>query len=131
MPVRDRRTILFILDKHMRVLICGARDFDEPEAIESLINSLPEGTVVIHGCADGADTMAGIFAKRRGFEVLEFPARWDIHGRAAGPIRNKEMLVDGKPDKVYAFYRNKFMSRGTRNMVHQALKASVSVWENK
>ncbi len=115
----------------MRVLICGARDFDEPEAIEAVVNGLSEDDIVIHGCADGADSMAGIFAKRRGLKVLEFPARWDIHGRAAGPIRNKEMLDDGKLDKVYAFYRNKIMSRGTRNMVLQARKAGVTVWENK
>jgi hypothetical protein len=115
----------------MRILICGARDFDEPKAIEALIDALPLDTVIIHGCADGADSMAGAFAKRRGMKVLEFPARWDIHGRAAGPIRNKEMLVDGKPDKVYAFYRNKIASRGTRNMVMQAMKAGVPVWENK
>jgi hypothetical protein len=115
----------------MRVLICGARDFDDPEAIEKLIATFSSDTVVIHGCADGADTMAGIFAKRYGLEVLEFPARWDIHGKAAGPIRNKEMLDDGKPSKIYAFYRNKFISKGTRNMVMQARKAGIPIWENK
>jgi hypothetical protein len=114
-----------------RVLICGARDFRDTEAIKTIVNGLKEGDVVIHGMARGADTIAGLLAEARKLEVLEFPAQWDKHGKAAGPIRNKQMLDEGKPDIVFAFYTNKSKSRGTKNMVKQARKAGIPVWENK
>ncbi len=38
-----------------------------------------------------------------GIPVMTFPADREKHGRAAGPIRNKQMLEEGKPDLVAAF----------------------------
>lgn len=37
-------------------------------------------------------------------ELLRFPAKWNEHGKAAGPIRNQQMLTEGKPDVVFAFH---------------------------
>ena len=51
-----------------------------------------------------------------GVVVEEFKADWDKFGRAAGPIRNAQMLREGKPDLVVAFPGG----RGTANMVAQA-----------
>lgn len=54
-----------------------------------------------------------------------FPADWDKYGRAAGPIRNKQMLeyiLEENPI-VAAFWDGK--SRGTKNMIDQASKADV------
>ena len=45
-------------------------------------------------------------------EVL-IPAKWKLHGKAAGPIRNQLMLVEHKPDMVLAFPGGK----GTANMI--------------
>jgi hypothetical protein len=115
----------------MRVLICGCRKFADFAAIQKVIDGLNDGDIVIHGCARGADSIAGYLAKKRGLTVLEFPADWNKHGKAAGPIRNKQMLVEGKPNKVFAFYTDKSISRGTKNMVKQARKAGLRVWENK
>jgi hypothetical protein len=70
----------------MHILICGARDFKDRRAISRVIKKLEKGDVVIHGCARGADTIAGELAKEHGLEVLEFPARWDLYGKAAGPL---------------------------------------------
>lgn len=56
-----------------------------------------------------------------------FLAEWDKYGRAAGPIRNKQMLLyvlEAKP-LVIAFWDG--ISRGTKNMVSQAEKADVEV----
>jgi len=115
----------------MRVLICGSTTFNDILAIKEVIDSLDDDDIVIHGCARGADSIAGMLAKQRGLEVLEFPAQWTKYGKAAGPIRNKQMLDEGKPDKVYAFYANKKKSRGTANMVKQAKAAGVPVIENQ
>lgn len=63
--------------------------------------------------------------------VKEFPADWETHAKAAGPIRNRRMLEEGKPELVLAF-KNGFdhtLSRGgTENMVKQAKALGVAVY---
>jgi hypothetical protein len=119
----------------MRVLVCGGRDYgrvsDEIQAaydwLDGLRGGLPEGQniEIIHGCARGADSIAGSWASERGVPVHAFPADWNKHGRAAGPIRNRQMLVEGKPDLVVAFPGG----RGTANMIAQAKAAGVEVMQ--
>jgi len=111
--------------EEMRVLVTGGRDFSDRtllfEALDRL-HSLHGFTVLIHGDASGADRLAGEWATERGVEVLACPADWKTHGRAAGPIRNKEMLNE-KPQLVVAFPGGK----GTADMVAKARKAGVKV----
>lgn len=110
----------------MRVLVCGGRDFNEYESLEYFLDAFRaenDVSVVIHGAARGADSMAGEWAKSRGIPVIVFPADWNRHGRAAGPIRNKKMLDEGKPNLVISFPGG----RGTANMMEQARAAGVPV----
>jgi hypothetical protein len=112
----------------VRVLICGSRYFCDRSAVEALVVTFPLDTVVIHGAAPGADSLAGACARTAGLEVEEYPADWKQFGRAAGPIRNKQMLVEGKPDIVYAFPGGLLNTTiGTKNMVMQARKAGIEV----
>lgn len=55
--------------------------------------------------------------------VRVFKADWDKHGKAAGPIRNQQMLDEGKPDLVLAFAGGK----GTDDMCRRARAAGVEV----
>ena len=48
--------------------------------------------LVLHGGARGADAAIGRAAQQLGWSALVMPAQWQIHGRAAGPIRNRELL---------------------------------------
>lgn len=109
-----------------RILICGSRTWEDALAVRRLIQSLPNGSVVIHGAARGADTVADREAKACGFAVEAYPADWKTHGKSAGPIRNREMLALGKPDRVVAF-RSNGESRGTDNMIAQARAAGIPV----
>lgn len=63
------------------------------------------------------------YARERNIPVRAFPADWTTHGKAAGPIRNSQMLKEGLPDLVVAFLAPD--SRGTANMIAQAEKAGV------
>lgn len=47
--------------------------------------------VVLHGGARGVDFSAGRWADARDVPVEVFPANWNLHGRAAGPLRNKQL----------------------------------------
>jgi hypothetical protein len=116
----------------MRVLICGSRDFFDAKAINNVISKLKAGDVVIQGKAPGADTTAENLAEARGdLEVQSFPAEWHKYGKRAGPIRNQQMLDEGKPDVVFAFYTDKKGSKGTADMVRRSKKAGIVVVENK
>jgi len=104
----------------MRVLICGSRSWTDRKAIRDFLLTLPKSSVVIEGEASGVDTIAREEAEKLGIEVLKFPADWKRYGRAAGPIRNRQMLVEGKPDIVVAFHSDISKSKGTLNMLRQA-----------
>ena len=102
-----------------RYLICGGRDFADPVMMSRALASLilhPKDAVVIHGDARGADRMAATWAENHGAKVEPYPADWVRHGKAAGPIRNRYMLMDGRPDVVIAFPGGP----GTADMVKQA-----------
>ena len=113
----------------MRVLICGSRDWTDIELIRSWIAKLQDWgySTVIEGEARGADSIARNEANKAGMIVMKFPANWDKYGKSAGPIRNTQMLVEGKPDLVVAFHNNIQISKGTKNMIKQAEAARVKV----
>ena len=48
--------------------------------------------LLLHGGARGADAAIGRAAHQLGWASLVMPAQWQLHGRAAGPIRNRELL---------------------------------------
>lgn len=114
----------------MRVLVCGGRDFNDALTLGSWLGGIHKQrgiTVLIEGGYRGADRMARKFAEWAGIPVETFKADWDTYGKAAGPIRNKRMLIEGKPDLVVAFPGND----GTANMIEQARAAGVEVLEIK
>lgn len=112
----------------MRVLVCGSRHFNDRTKLfcdlDDLLFHFPwTGMTIIHGAAKGADTLAGEYARCNNYEVEVYPADWEKHGKAAGHIRNTQMLEEGKPDMVVAFLGPG--SRGTANMIAQTVKAGV------
>lgn len=109
----------------MRVLVCGDRNWTDREVIKRQLGKLPPHTVIIEGEARGADLLARSVAEEIDFFIEPYPARWDVYGKAAGPIRNKQMLDEGKPDMVLAFHDNIQKSRGTKDMVMQASKRGI------
>lgn len=116
----------------MKVLITGSRHFDDWKLFtETMYNNGFVGEeklsdlTVIEGGAKGADFLAKVWAKWLGVKIEEYPAEWDEYGKGAGPIRNKQMLDEGKPDLVIAFLAEN--SRGTQNMIDQAEEAGVPV----
>lgn len=108
----------------MRILICGSRHWQDIHAIRMCMVKLDPNTEIIHGAAPGADSIAGFLADDFGFSVRSFPADWKKYGRAAGPIRNKQML-DEEPDLVIAFRMPN--SRGTQNTINEARRRKIPV----
>jgi hypothetical protein len=110
----------------MRVLVCGGRDYSAAGDFKKWMDALHKlhpFTTVIHGAATGADSLADRWARRNDIEIKAFPALWKKHGKSAGPIRNAQMLDEGKPDYVLAFPGGP----GTANMIKQAKQRGIPV----
>lgn len=112
----------------MRLLVCGGRNFNDFEWMNEVLVWFTGSNaveVIIHGAARGADSLAAEWASLANVPTKAYPADWKAHGKAAGPIRNRLMLEDGKPDYVIAFPGGS----GTANMVKQAREAGLQVME--
>lgn len=113
----------------MRVLVCGGRDFNDYICVYDTLDDVQTErgrfSHVIVGGAPGADHWGEAWAHHNRVPFTVFPAAWKKDGRAAGPIRNKRMLDEGKPDLVIAFPGG----RGTADMVRRAEAAGIHVVE--
>ena len=119
------------------ILVCGGRGYYKYSKVWQTLGNLitdawfkdPEDAItIIQGGATGADFCAKIFALDEYDQVpliqhKEFPADWKTHGKAAGSIRNQQMLDEGKPDIVVAFPGG----AGTADMIRRATAAGVEV----
>jgi hypothetical protein len=112
-----------------RVLVCGSRHWSDYSAIVEAITALePMPSLIIHGGATGADSLAGTAAHYLGIPCRVFPAEWLTYGRSAGFRRNCDMLREGRPELVLAFVPPAWLqSKGTAHMVALARKAGIPV----
>ncbi len=78
------------------VVAGGGRDLTwPPELIATHLLRATRGRLVqalLHGAARGADHAIAAAADQLGWPQIACPAAWSEHGRAAGPIRNRQML---------------------------------------
>lgn len=112
----------------IRVLVTGGRDYADRDAVFATLDALhaERGIVALAtGGAAGADRLADAWAAAQGIERHRYTPDWQQHGRAAGVIRNSEMLREFAPDLVVAFPGG----RGTADMVAKARRAGVDVIE--
>lgn len=117
----------------LRLLVCGGRDFNDVALLWRTLDGLHKETPVqllVEGASDdvtgpyvGADYWAHQWALARQVPCLRCKAEWKKYGRAAGPIRNGEMLKRYLPNWLVAFPGGK----GTSNMIGQAQDAGLHV----
>ena len=110
----------------MKVLVTGDRNWRNKDRIREILSALDDVECVVEGEARGADTLAREVATDLGIEVHGYHAQWDKYGRSAGPVRNRQMLNDEKPDLVIAFHNDICHSKGTRDMVLYARSKGVA-----
>jgi len=125
----------FIRNKPQRILITGDRNWNDLSTLTNVLDKHLNRKVdiIIHGDANGADRMGAEMAQKLGVpkdRILAYPADWNQYHKAAGPIRNRQMLTEGKPTLVLAFHNNITESKGTKDMVKISLKAGLPVYLN-
>jgi hypothetical protein len=125
-----------------RVVVYGGRDWTDRNFIYHWLGLLFEPSYgeskeaqpwwlprpdleLIFGGAKGVDSIAEDWAVVNWVKFRVFKADWDKHGRAAGPIRNQQMIDEGKPEMGIAFPGGK----GTADMTARLRKAGIAVLE--
>jgi len=112
-----------------RVIVAGSRSFNDYAVLRMACDKLlarkkhTHTIVIISGMAKGADTIGEQYAHERGYTVERFPADWQQYGKAAGPIRNRQMVDNA--DALIVFWDGQ--SAGTRNMIMMAKKKGLAV----
>ena len=127
-PEAQAKCDLKLAPRNTVMLVCGGRKFRDTHRLEVILNGFLHDRRVIRvitGGALGADTLAERWAKAQAVECVVFHADWDKYGRAAGPIRNQQMLDEGRPTLLVAFPGG----GGTADMVHRARSAGIEVIE--
>jgi len=101
----------------LNIVVAGGRNYSDYDNVKTKLDNfrstLKPGTKVniISGAASGADSLGERYARENNLGLQQFPANWNEHGRAAGPIRNQEMA--GAGDILFAFPGG----AGTTNMI--------------
>lgn len=113
------------------IMVTGSRDWTDKRFVWKVLDGIAERErakdpevrfTVIHGGASGADRFAGEWANNRGHSEHTVVAQWRRYGRAAGPMRNRQLVQMG-PDVVAAFRLDG--SRGTSDAIDLAAAAGI------
>lgn len=114
-----------------KLIVAGGRDFRNKEALKTALETVAEYDLtnylvsIVSGMARGADALGYQFAIDNSVAVYQFPAKWDIHGKAAGMIRNEEM---GKfADGALIFWDGQ--SKGTKHMIKTMRALNKPIWQ--
>ena len=106
----------------MKLIITGGRNYrltkKDIETLDKILIS-----EVVSGGATGADASGESYAYYRSIPVRKFPADWQSYGKAAGPIRNKQMAEYA--DAVALFPGG----RWTESMYQEAKKAGIEIFD--
>lgn len=109
----------------MKTIIAGCRYFNNESDFLMSMNGIEdlEITEVVSGGCQGADKLGEQWAIKNNLPTKFFSADWGKYGRAAGPIRNKQMAEYA--DALIAFWDSK--SRGTKSMIDLATDRKLKV----
>lgn len=105
-----------------RIIVAGSRNYHNYQEAESYINFCicrirkEYNLVFVSGGCRGADALGERYAISNGYAVERHPAKWQLYGKAAGPIRNRTMIMSA--DYVICFWD--YQSRGTASLIEYA-----------
>lgn len=108
----------------MKVIIAGSRDYHNYETVcQAIANSNFIIDVILSGGASGVDELGAKYALENDIPLETYPAEWHVHGKAAGPIRNRKMAENA--DALIAIWDGQ--SKGTKNMIETAMHYNLVI----
>ncbi len=120
------------MSEKYKIIVAGGRDIDEYKVVEDAIiefthNHMLEHKIeIVQGGAKGVDENARKYAIINNIQCRQFDADWNTHGKAAGPIRNKQMAEYA--DALILVWDGN--SRGSKNMLKEAREKGIPVLES-
>ncbi len=107
-------------------VVTGGRSFRDAALVALALDTITiPNDVIVQGGAMGADSLARAWARDNGRCSQTVEADWLTYGKAAGPIRNREMLTMFPVKALIAFPGG----RGTANCVATATELGIQVIE--
>ena len=104
----------------MKYAIIGSRDYKNYEQFKATLDAnYKDITEIISGGARGADSMAERYAKEHGIPTQVLVPDWEQYGKAAGHIRNTDII--SAADVVVAYWDG--ISKGTKDSLRKAQAA--------
>jgi len=101
----------------MKTIIAGSRTITNMAILLKAIQQIDwTPTTIICGCAKGADKLGETWALQQNIPILYFPAKWELYGKSAGIIRNKDMAMNA--EALIALWDG--ISKGTASMIKLA-----------
>ena len=112
-----------------RIIVAGCRAFDDYQLLSSTLNAhmriYDYDMEIVSGTCRGADILGERYAKEWNLCCKRFPADWSKFGKAAGPIRNRQMAEYAT--NLVAFWDGNKNRSGTWNMINVATKLGLHV----
>lgn len=118
------------------IIVCtGGRDYKDVDKVHHILNMLSPMGIIVGDCPTGVDLFIREWCEsvkiiRPNFKYTVLEANWDKEGLAAGPIRNKKMVMLGKKFTnvlLLAFKGGK----GTADCIKHARAVNMIVLEAK
>jgi hypothetical protein len=111
----------------MKILVAGGRDYKNEALVNKVLDNLdPKPTCVIQGGALGADRLGFWWAVKNNIPQKTYLAKWDLHKKAAGPIRNALMLSENPDIELAVLFLG---GRGTEDMRQKLTKKGIKILE--
>ena len=117
----------------MKLIVCGGRDYNNYELVKEVLNTIYYDhypnliKALVQGGAKGADALGKRWAMENNVPYEQFDADWARYGKAAGFMRNQEMLDESGECIVVAFPGG----NGTFDMIKRTKKARVPLFNIK
>ncbi len=116
----------------VKLIIAGSRDLNLDNAYEAIEkffleqgSTIPKVMEVVSGTARGVDQLGEHWANKYRVKISRFPADWNLHGKPAGHIRNKQMA--DYADALLLIWNGE--SKGSANMKQNMQRLNKPIYE--
>jgi hypothetical protein len=110
----------------MIILVTGGRDYTDLATVYGTLDVI-KPTLIIHGDARGADSLAQLWSELQGVPTKRYPVSaeaWERYKSFAGGMRNQKMLDENPDIQVVVAFPG---GPGTRDMINRAKAQNFNV----
>ncbi len=119
----------------MIIIGTGSRDWADVFPIRHVMMNITEEYrefTYYHGNARGFDILSVLALKKlKHYDIKAFPAEWNLHGKAAGMMRNRQMLAEAllneSPENILLIAMPLENSIGTFGCISICKQAGITV----